>query len=130
MTNSIGAGSMPTCPDHPGVLLEKIMGERIMGVWFPYYRCPVDGKVYTYEQIHGKRKFEAEKQLLRSLGGFMVELPPHLRPEEISPVVTKHDLEIKELSRRLNMLFREFDEQIKAIWAKLRHLQLKLGEKE
>jgi hypothetical protein len=66
---------MVTCPEHPGVLLEKVQGQRIRGVWYPDFICPVDGKRFTYVDIvmHQKKvsREEAEKivyQQAESLG--------------------------------------------------------------
>jgi hypothetical protein len=48
---------MADCPEHPGVLLEKTMEKAFKrnGVWYPGFKCPVDGKVFDYEQIMGEK---------------------------------------------------------------------------
>jgi len=55
---------MVKCPEHPEATLEKTMEKAIKweGVWYPGFRCPVDGKIFDYEQVMGdKARLEVEK---------------------------------------------------------------------
>ena len=68
---------MVRCPEHPDVALEKVMGQRQLGVWFPDFICPVDGKRFTYVDIlqfkHKISKEEAERKKLseaETISGF------------------------------------------------------------
>lgn len=54
---------MPTkCPEHPEATLDKTMEKAIKwrGIWYPGFKCPVDGKVFDYEQVMGSEKARME----------------------------------------------------------------------
>ena len=87
---------MVRCPEHLDALLQKVMGQRFMGVWFPDFICPVDRKRFTYlKYLMAAKKIdrkEARKLMVceaERLGGGRVDPLSTLYADMIKELVIK-----------------------------------------
>jgi hypothetical protein len=116
------------CPEHPDALLQKVQGQRFMGVWFPDFICPVDGKRFTYlEYLMAAKKIdrkEARKLMVREAERYGVGVDPlsTLYADMVKELVIKEvrefaEKKVKEVLKEslLKLLKKEDAYQIKEI---------------